>query len=170
MNRKTDFDDWLAIHDGIHAYCRGLDRRDAEALASVFWPDAVVNLGSSVDIRGSEYADTVIPALKRMFHRTMHMIGNIRIDIDGSSATSECSLLAYHAMIDGENPAQDVIVGGRYLDRWEKRSGEWRMIRRQLVWDWHRTLGNTQNWEECLLGVPLVSGKFRPDDPLYQSK
>lgn len=166
---KLEFPDWLAITNAMHLYCRGLDRRDAESLSSAFWPDAIVNVGGGVDVTGTQFAEFAIPAIKRMFDKTMHRISNIILEGDGARATSECSLLAYHAFRQETGPVRDFLVGGRYLDQWEKRSGAWRMVRRQLVWDWHRTLGDTQSWQECLAGPPVATGGDWPTDWLYQS-
>jgi hypothetical protein len=30
----------------------------------------------------------------------------------------------------------DVMVGGRYLDKYEKRDGTWKILRRMIVTDW----------------------------------
>jgi hypothetical protein len=170
MSKQFELSDWLAISNAIHVYCRGLDRCDAASLSSVFWPEAVINLGGDVDLTGAIYSDRILPSLKQLFAKTMHQISNIVIEGRGNTANSECSLMAYHALKQEHGRSRDFLVGGRYLDRWEKRSVEWRMIHRQLVWDWHRTLGDTQDWQECLLGPPRVLGDYWPQDPLYTSR
>jgi hypothetical protein len=167
VSKNVPFGDWLAISDAIHTYCRGLDRRDAASLSSVFWPDATINLGQGTELSGAVYAQQVIPALERLFDRTTHRITNILMDVEQDRGTSECSLWAYHAVRQEAGVSRDVVVAGRYLDRWEKRFGEWRMIRRELVWDWHRTLGDTHEWSQCILGVPELTGGHSPSDPLY---
>jgi hypothetical protein len=100
----------------------------------------------------------------------MHQISNIVIGGHGITGNSVCSLLAYHALKQEHSRSRDFLLRRRYLDRWEKPSVELRMIRRQLVRDWHGTLGDTQDWQECLLGPPRVLGDYWPQDPLYTSR
>lgn len=36
------------------------------------------------------------------------------------------------------NIDEDVFVGGRYIDKFERRDGEWKIAKRQGVHDWFR--------------------------------
>jgi hypothetical protein len=68
---------------------------------------------------------------------TMHTICNELVQVDGDEATSESYVLTYHRM-DHEGREVDWTLGARYLDRLERREGEWRISRRTVVHDWSR--------------------------------
>ena len=39
----------------------------------------------------------------------------------------------------GGSDVADMVMGMRYVDRFERRAGEWRIARRELRWEWVRT-------------------------------
>ena len=67
-----------------------------------------------------------------------HFVGNILVDLDGDEAFGEVYFSAYHK-IGGENGFDDVIIAGRYLDRYERRGGVWKFAYRSERVDWSRT-------------------------------
>lgn len=141
----------LAIREVLTRYCRAVDRCDLDLLKSVYWPDAsddhIVFSGNAI-----EFADFVIPLLKQHTECTQHLIGNIWLKIDGDVACSETYVQAYHRLRDGVA----ALGGGRYLDRLERRNGEWRIAERKFVLDWERDcvplLGGADNVRK-LLGI-----------------
>ena len=142
--------DKLAIREMLTRYCRAVDRCDLELLKSVYWPEAsddhIVFVGNAL-----EFADFVIPLLKEHTECTQHLIGNIWIQLRGDAACSETYVQAYHRL-----PRQggNVFVGGRYLDRLERRNGEWRIAERKFVMDWEQNgaalLGGEENVRRLL--------------------
>ena len=56
----------------------------------------------------------------------------IVIDLQGNSAIAESHVTAYHR-IDMGTEERDVVIGGRYVDRLEKRDSEWRIIHRKAA-------------------------------------
>src|SRR5215472_7373483 len=76
-----------AIRDCLMRYARAIDRVDRNLLESVYWPEASDDHGS---FHGSaaEFIAWVIPLLETM-DQTTHMIGNILIQLDASSARTE---------------------------------------------------------------------------------
>ena len=56
------------------------------------------------------------------------------IEIEGDAAVGESYVIAYQQTA-GEAP-QDVMTGGRYIDRYERRDGEWKISHRTFVMDW----------------------------------
>ena len=60
-------------------------------------------------------------------------------------------------------PEKDLAA--RYLDRFEKRGEEWRIIHRTLVVDYSRQTGSSETNVYDHASVAL--GKRFPDDPLY---
>ena len=149
--------DELSIREVLARYCRAIDRCDLTLLKSVYWPEAtddhVVFVGNAI-----EFSDFVVPLLKEQTECTMHSISNIWIQLDGNgnTACTETYVTAYHRMrTDG--PKEEVIVGGRYLDRFEQRNGEWRIAERKFVTDWE------QNGAPLLGGEDNVRAMFQRD-------
>ena len=93
-------------------------------------------------------------------------------------AHTEAYFLAVHRMDQGKtiegywaghNPAIDEIaeVGGRYIDRWEKRLGNWKIARRIGVHDWERW--TTANIPGAYAGRTAVVSPARSKyDPVYR--
>jgi hypothetical protein len=57
----------------------------------------------------------------------------------------------------------DSVMGIRYLDRFERRAGEWRIARRELRWEWIRHDALVALDPEWTLGVA------NSDDPVIRS-
>ena len=60
----------------------------------------------------------------------------------------------------------EMVVGGRYLDRLERRGGEWRIAWRTYVMDWNRNVPSTCRWDEGIYARLRNRGARFPDDPL----
>jgi SnoaL-like domain len=157
--------DKQAITEVLYRYSRGVDRCDRSVLATVYWPDAqddhMVFQGS-----GDALLDYLSTAVLQM--RTQHRLANVLIEFDGADAAScESYVVAYHNMAV-ENGREDVIFGGRYLDRFERRGGEWRIAQRKVVMDFFQRQAAAAD-----LGVfgslPITGGHY-PVDPLYQMR
>ncbi len=157
-----------------HRYCRALDRVDEALLRSVFHADSThhhdIYQGTSADFCGHAIA------LLRQLERTQHHLGNVLVELDGDRATCEAYFLAYHRIAAGVSGpgmfqredvsrAEDVFVGGRYVDRFERRNGEWRIVHRTGVHDW-------ETWRPAsdrYLSTMSAAGRGRRDlgDPCY---
>ena len=151
------------IADILTRYSRGIDRCDIDTLSAVFWPDATTDYGSGRQ-NAQDWARATVAALKGM-HRTQHAISNILIDIDGDTAQAETYCQAYHE-IDGLSGRVEMVVGGRYLDRLERRNGAWRIADRTYVMDWNRNIPSTAQWDEGIYAGLKRRGGRLPDDPL----
>lgn len=153
-----------SISDALARYCHGIDRCDAETLASAYWPEAIDDHGSG-PVPVAEFIDRVIPALKAMT-ATMHAISNMMIEIDGDRARVETYCTAYHQIPGEDGRARvEMVVGGRYLDRFERRGKDWRIIERVYVMDWNRNAPSSQELAGGLYDTLLVRGARHPDDP-----
>ncbi len=153
-----------SIRDVLVRYCRGIDRCDEAVLRSAYWPDATDDHGS-FNGNAWEFAEYVIPALQTM-RLTMHQISNVTIELDGDRAKAETYCVAYH-LIPGAEGDDEMVVGGRYLDTLERRSGEWRILARVYVMDWNRNGKATARWEGGLYSALKTRGARFPDDPSY---
>jgi SnoaL-like domain len=131
------------IYEVLARYLRGVDRNDFDLIRSCYHDDAIHDQGASY--RGS--IDGFITFLQREHTAAtanMHMIGNVLIEFAGDVALSEAYLLVLHAftaeyrgIIPGK--ALDTpsgffsLVGARYVDKFERRGGEWKIQHRQVV-------------------------------------
>jgi hypothetical protein len=118
------------IQESAQRYCRGVDRLDAELMKSAYWPDATDDHGA---FRGNamDFVEFCMVAHLR-WRSTNHCIFNhhIALDTDGIHARGEIYNVAYLFVKD------EAIVEtwyGRYLDAYEKRGDEWRIIERVCV-------------------------------------
>ena len=157
-----------AIRDVLMRYCRGIDRCDGALLEGVYWPEAIDDHGN---FRGNraEFIAWVLPLLRERMDQTTHFLGNILITLDGDSAGVESYFEAYHRIRrDGAAP-YDAVLGGRYIDRMEKRGGEWRIADRIAVYDWARDYPDSADWSSTdVLGLGLRLQSNRENDPSYR--
>jgi hypothetical protein len=145
-------------------YCRGVDRCDVDTLKSVFWPDGVTRWGEP-ETNAWTWAEDTVARLRGM-KRTQHSITNAYVELDGDRAIGETHCRAYLETPDG----QSMMVGGRYLDRYERRQGIWKIAYRAYVLDWNANEPATGVWDGPLYGMLNVRGGRQPDDPLYRHR
>lgn len=146
-------EDRIAIGDCLLLYCRALDRRDAGLYRSAFWEDATVDYGFH---KGPAYpfVDIAIDMLRDI--ATSHQIMNSLIRVDGDFAMSETYYEASHrGILEGGSPA-DTVAGGRYVDRFERRGGKWRILHRLVVSDWVRRYPDSR-WDGAF-GITEANG------------
>jgi ketosteroid isomerase-like protein len=124
------------IHDALLRYCRGIDRADADLVLSAFHDDAMDD-HVGVDQAVAERVPRVVENSKTAVRWTSHNLCNVLIELDGDVANSESYLIAYHRIAhDGRD--LDWVLGARYVDRFERRAGAWRIAHRTVVYDWER--------------------------------
>jgi SnoaL-like domain len=134
-------EDRQAIHDVIVRYCRGVDRSDPDLVRSAFHGDAIDN-HFGVVLPFQEAIGT-LKALRSPDGRptskttSMHNICNEIIELDGDIARCETYVIVV-VRIPREGGAVDWTHAGRYVDRFERRSGEWRIAYRTVVYDLER--------------------------------
>jgi hypothetical protein len=128
-----------AIQRVLTSYSRGVDRFDFETVRSCYWPDGTDDHGSFVG-GVDEFISFVQKSLNR-FERTAHFLGNMQIDVDlgRGVARSETYAIAFHRYSDAEGNPTDMRAGLRYVDRFERRDGQWRIRKRVCAYDWRRT-------------------------------
>lgn len=133
-------EDKQAIHDVIVRYCRGVDRSDPELVAAAFHDDATDNhFGPVLPFR--EAIGTLKSARKGSAPSkttSMHNLCNILIEVDGDIARCESYVNVVVRIPQETGGAMDWLHAGRYVDRFERRSGEWRIACRTVVYDLER--------------------------------
>lgn len=145
MMTVQQFIDQAEIRNLHMRYCRGVDRMDWELVRSCYHPDATDDHGGySGGIDG--FMEWVAGALAR-FESTTHFTGNQLVEVDGDGAWAEHYALVTHrcAAADGQ-PAADLIVNVRYVDRVERRDGEWKIAKRVVLADSDRLDVVNETW------------------------
>jgi hypothetical protein len=145
------------IRDCITRLARGEDRRNAEIISASYWPDSTTDFGV---FKGtfSDYLAWVVPGSDAI-KNTQHVLGQSVIEIDGSDARAETHVISYHRVAMGEED-RDTCIGGRYLDRLERRSGEWRIGARVMLYDWYQDWGQSIDWSRGLMGLPFSDDRY----------
>lgn len=144
-------DELLAHHkikEVLFLSCRGLDRRDRKLLERVYHPDARHSHGDLWEGSGYEYAQRVAASEQPSAGLTgQHHITNVLIQIDGALAAAESYYISMHAESDAQSATRDFItVGGRFLDRFEKRGGQWKIAHRRVLLDWSLRIPSPLAW------------------------
>jgi hypothetical protein len=153
------------IHDVLMRSCRGVDRLDRELILSAYHPDAIDDHGSFAG-SAEEFVDWVFANHTGKVESCVHHLGNIWLRLDGDVAFAESYVLACHRrVIDGV--LHDLLSHGRYVDRFERRDGEWRIAYRKVVFDWDRLDPVERQWGGPLT-LALAQGRRSREDPSYQ--
>lgn len=153
------------IADVTMAYCRGVDRGDAALLAEVFHHDSTM-ISGAFNGNGQDFATEICRIVDEAFEQTFHSIANQWIEVDGDGAVGETYVIACSTTRGGET-ASETLTGGRYLDRFERRDGRWRIAERTFVMDWTRTGPTTRELEGPFYGALDLRGSRGATDPVH---
>jgi hypothetical protein len=145
------------IRDRLASLARGEDRRDAALVHGAFWPDATVDFGMFAGDFDA-YLAWVVPGSSAI-PVTQHVLGQSLIRLDGSAARVETHVLAYHR-VDMGSGHRDVVLGGRYLDTFAERDGQWRIAQRTMLYDWHQDVGVSADWTNGMMGAPFTADHY----------
>jgi uncharacterized protein (TIGR02246 family) len=136
--------DRLAISDLVHAYCQGVDRRDAEGVAGLFTEDgtfvAYATPGATEPTSRSQGRAAITKAIgmARHYRQTTHTVGNHLAAVDGDRARGETRVVAYHIL--GDEGAETLMIWHiRYLDDFVRGTEGWRIDERVLRVDLETT-------------------------------
>lgn len=130
------------IRDALHRYARGIDRADWDLVRSAYHVDAID--------RHAEYQgdiDGFVDWLKQRFadaDNGSHFLGNCLIEFQAADqALVETYFISQRLQAkvpsEGDRHAADDTLcrqsWGRYIDRFERRQGQWRISHRTVVLD-----------------------------------
>ncbi len=138
------------IADVIQRYCRTLDWLDEAGQASCYWPDAAIEYGFFTG-KAQDFLPFVMET-ERSLARRWHMLSTPLIRFHSStSASSECYGVFGGGRLQEDGSIAGDMIGGRYLDEWEKRrggeEGEWRISGRTYIVDWKSPLTDQPMFE-----------------------
>lgn len=154
-----------AIRSLIYAYCNAADRHDQAKMRSLYHEDAIDDHGAMSSGPAMDFIDK-LPEIQAPMEILHHNVTTINLAIDGDEAEGEIYLIALHRVRGPEGPF-DVLVGGRYFDRYSRRDGKWKFAHRAIVADW----ANIHSPSIVNLDHPFLEGahvgKPGPGDPSY---
>jgi ketosteroid isomerase-like protein len=129
----TATDDIRAL---LQRFARAVDRRDVDALAALFHPDATVT-----GARGSQTLDEWLGTMRapRAFPVSMHLVGDPLITHEEGSdrATSDAYAVVFQ-LGDGAPGSSDLTLGIDYVDELVHEQGRWLIRSRAARTLWMR--------------------------------
>jgi len=155
------------ITEVVLRYCRGIDRCDEALLRSCFHPDARHRHGS-FDGASADFCTFALEIVQAVVF-THHQLGPVSIELDGDVAHTETYFTSLHRFgavpPPGGQPHEDRFVGGRYVDRFERRGGVWKIAERRGISEWLRYEAASDRgfWD----GPAEQRGRRDRDDPVY---
>lgn len=121
------------ITRGLSRFARILDSKSWDQLSDVFAEDLSFDYGSGGEQQGMNALRENMTRFLDCCGGTQHLIGSILIDVDGDKAISRAYVQARHQSA-GDTGGQVFDSNGEYIDRWERRPGGWRIVRRDAKW------------------------------------
>lgn len=153
------------ITELVYAFARAADRHDHDAMRALYHPDARDDHGAFFKGPAMEFIDR-LPEIQAPMRILQHNVTTVNIELDGDYAEGEVYVLAYHQVATDAEPL-DLMIGGRYLDRYERRDGAWKFSERAVLADW----ATVTDPSAVTLDHPLVAGSHigrpGPEDPSY---
>ena len=126
--------DKKACEEVLMRYGRTLDWLDQTGQEECFWPDAEIDYGFFRGT-GKDWVPVVM-AVESSSVRRWHLSTGVMVQVQGDGAKSECYGLSAGTTENEQGELVDTLFGGRYLDEFEKRNGQWRISRRVYIADW----------------------------------
>lgn len=121
--------DERTCRDVLARYGAALDWQDRATLQTVFWPDAEADYGFFSG-SGAELMEVLLH-IATLSQRRFHMMGGERVRVEGDVAHAESYMITQAiATTAAAGETRSSLFYGRFLDRLERRAGEWRIARR----------------------------------------
>ena len=149
MSNSTRHEARVDIIDALHRWCRSVDRLDYQGMRDTFHEDAVDEHGAyNGDVEG------LVGWIKdrhQGIQFSSHAVSNIIVDfvsdevalvesyvrtIQRYLAANRRSLESLCGKIDLPGGALDLMTSSRYVDRYQKRKGAWKIAHRKLLPEW----------------------------------
>jgi gamma-hexachlorocyclohexane dehydrochlorinase len=131
LARVDELESRAAMRDLVSDYCIGFDRHDWDRFIAIWHEDAVWAIGNPFgDYVGHEgIREAVFEILYPAWRETNHLTTNLRIEFsDADHAVGRSDVDCMGASPDGVVQ----MVGATYTDTFERRSGIWKIARRDV--------------------------------------
>lgn len=164
MQRLLDKQD---IAEVLYRRARAGDRADAE-LAHGCYHEGATERHGMFDGPAAEFIDVVSFTKVKPdspIRGMLHLVTNILCQF---ASDTEAFVESYHVAWAQMTDGNDATVGGRYLDRFEKRDGRWAIAHRDVIFDWSRVEPETEKFWAKHPAKPFLFGRRGAEDPLYR--
>ena len=155
--------DHFDIREVIEAYVHGCDRGDLEAVKDCYHPDSYDHHGPLAG-PGHQFAADCVDSLKIYWTSCTHLLGQSRIKVDGDMAGAETHYFASLTRDQDGTAMLDQQVG-RYVDRFERRDGVWRILDRRCIQDWTYSIPQGESFIDR---AEFLTGARTPEDISYE--
>lgn len=126
--------DKAELQELVYVYGRAADRHDYALMRSLYTDDAIDDHGHMFKGSADDYVKW-LPSILETWDSTLHSVTNTIFAVEGDKGEGEIYKITYHRTKN--QPQEEVISGGRYLDRYRRcTDGKWRFTYRRLVQDW----------------------------------
>lgn len=143
-------------------YCRGIDRGDFDLVLSCYHEDATEE---HAGFHGAAREFYGIVKSKLVNDLTAFHVTNVSVELSGDRhALGEAY---YLAIVRGGGGPIDTFMSGRYLDRFERRDGVWRIAHRVATSDWWALVPRNQLPVPDGMEEKLIKGRRGLNDPYY---
>ena len=131
IERKLqELTDRQEILDCVARNARGCDRHDPELLSSSYHENGIDEHGKANTLPGRQYCDWANQVHARGSLQNLHHITTHACEIDGDVAHADSYVIGLFLNPDGETAR---LLSGRYVDRLERRNGEWKIALRRCT-------------------------------------
>jgi hypothetical protein len=126
------------IRNVIDRYARSASRGDFELFKSCFHDDAVDHHAPSFEGKISEFYEVFERASDSIGEVCQYFMCNLLIELDGDVAHTECQAFSPKVLHEKSYNGDKVMrfSGARYLHRFERRNGVWKIAECWWVPDW----------------------------------
>ena len=156
--------DRQAIFDCIKRNARGNDRFDVDLVTSSYHDDGLHEVGQN-RVPGPGYGEHANVAHGKLFDANLHNVTMHMCEIDGDVAHAESYSLGIFLDKGSETGR---ILAGRYIDRLERRDGEWRIVLRRSTVEIALEGKATLPTGAMLPGSGYLRGNRDRTDPSYE--
>ncbi len=150
------------ILDCLVRESRGRDRHDAKMTSNCYWEDGADEHGTYVS-PGPKYGEEANAAHVAGFAGNAHNLCNHSCEIEGDVANCETYVVGGLLSLDGKTCK---IALGRYMDRLERRNGEWKIKLRRSIID--MVAEGDASWLQAPVLKGFLKGLRSKEDASYQ--
>ena len=148
-----------AIEDALKRFARAVDRQDWKAARELYHPDAFDDHGF---VKAAP--DPLIEHIAKLHvdqEHSMHFNTNVLIEF----SSRDKAFVETYVLVLQRFPGRRVTAAARYLDRFECRAGDWRVVHRTLVFG---DLVTEPMREPFSFPPEFTVQKHSMEDPLYK--
>jgi SnoaL-like domain len=155
------------IRDVIERCARGSDRVDVDLSRSCYYADSVERHGTFQGNSQEYLSDPRRTSPGNVMNH--HLLGQTSIDLENDIAYAETYVLCHQISQALDSEPVLNIVASRYVDRFERRDGEWKIASRTAVIDfgYQYALSDLNVWQRL---DDFVRGQRWPDDEVYAAR